>query len=135
MLTAKNNNHFRWWSMSKNQPSRHPISALPALSEIIDCMLEMSLEQLQNMRQVIEAPHIVDDETLAQIIEQYSMQCVDHWLFEEQFNCWKRTGLTALQEKEVDLLMVKSDKLQATNEEILKWARSIARSTFYKHME
>lgn len=98
-------------------------------------MLEMSLEQLQNMRQVIEAPHIVDDETLAQIIEQYSMQCVDHWLFEEQFNCWKRTGLTALQEKEVDLLMVKSDKLQATNEEILKWARSIARSTFYKHME
>lgn len=79
-------------------------------------MLEASTNQLQNMHLVVHKPHVLEDETLGQVIEQYSVQLADHWLFEEQFARWKRSGLTPAQEQEVDRLIAQSTKLQATNE-------------------
>lgn len=121
--------------MSKDQPQFHPISMLPVFTEMMDGMLEASTDQLRNMHRVVHKPHVLDDETLNGVIEQYSVQLGDHWLFEEQFARWKRSGLTPAQEREVDRLIAQSIKLQATNEEILKLARSIEHSTINKIME
>lgn len=120
--------------MTKEQPTWQPIGMLPVFTGMVDGMLDASLDQLRNLQRAVEKPHVLDDETLTAVIEQYTQQLEDHWLFEEQFARWKRSALKADQEREVERLIGQLKKLKKTNEDILKLARSVEHATIDKIM-
>ena len=120
--------------MSNQQPQWQPVSLLPVFTDMVDGMLESSVEQLSYMQLVMEKRHVLDDATLDRIITLYSNQLENHWLFEEQFTRWKQGNLCDAEEVEIDRLVKQSSKLKEVNEEILKLARSFEHVTIDKIM-
>ena len=107
----------------------HPISMLPTFTFMVDGMLKESLVQLNNMRGVVNKPHVLDDATLNRVIDLYDKQLDDQWYFVEQFSRWKQGHLSAEQAKEIDRLVKQSATLKDVNEEILMIAHSIKHET------
>lgn len=118
--------------MNKQKPNWQPISMLPVFTQMIDGMLEASTEQLQNMRLVIDKPHILDDATLSNMIKQYQQQIDDNWLYEEQFKRWQQEDLVSEEIEEIGRLTIASINLKKTNEAILKIVKSIENKTIDK---
>ena len=54
---------------SSPSPQWQPISMLLNFTEMIDGMLESSVEQTNNMRAVEHKPHVMDDATMKRIIK------------------------------------------------------------------
>lgn len=121
--------------MNTQQPQWQPISMLPVFTDMVDGMLEASIEQLSNIRLAVDKPHVLDDAILNRVIEQYSEQLEDHRLFEEQFARWKNDNVSDAEQKEIDRLIIQSSKLKRTNEEILRIAHSVGHATIDKIMD
>lgn len=102
--------------MTTEQPQWQPISMLPVFTDMIDGMLEASLEQLDNMRLAVEKPHVMDDATMTRVFKLYSEQLEDHWLFEQQFARWSKDPLSEDQRIEIERLTRQANTLKATNE-------------------
>ena len=111
------------------QPQWQPISMLAVFTDMIDGMLEASQEQLANMQMVRQKPHVMDDATLQRVVELYSNQLEDHWLFEEQFSRWLQGNLTPEETRETERLMAQAAKLKSSNEQILQIADEVKHST------
>lgn len=111
------------------QPQWQPISMLPVFTNMVDQMLASSQEQLIHMQLAREKPHIMDDATLQRVVELYSNQLEDQWLFEEQFNRWLREDLRSEQIREIERLKVQATRIKACNEQILDITEEIRGST------
>lgn len=116
-------------ALGEQQIQWQPTSALPTFTFMVDGMLEESLVQLDNMRQVVDRPHVLDDVTLNRVFELYNNQLDDQRFFDEQFTRWQQGDLSDAEAKEIDRLVKQSAKLKAVNEEILKIAHSIKHET------
>jgi hypothetical protein len=92
-------------------------------------MLEESMVQLDNLRQAIAKPYVLDDATLNRVFDLYDKQLDDQRYFHEQFSRWQQNRLSAAQTKEVNRLIKQSATLKAVNEEILQIANSIKHET------
>jgi len=114
------------------QQQFHPISMLPVFTDMIDGMLESSLEQFDNMGLVIDKPHVLDDATLKRMITLYTDQLEDQQLFLNQMERWKQEKLSDAELTEVNRLISQSGKLKEINEKILKLSRSIEHATIDK---
>lgn len=107
----------------------HPISMLPTFTFMVDGMLEESMVQLDNMRQAIAKPYVLDDATLNRVFDLYDKQLDDQRYFLEQFSRWQQDRLSAAQTQEVNRLIKQSATLKEVNEEILQIAHSIKHET------
>ncbi len=117
------------------EPQWQPISMLPVFTEMVDGMLHESVVQLNNLTQIKDKPHILDDETLQRIFKLYTDQLEDHWLFTQQFKRWLSEDITPQERHEVERLNQQSQKLEQTNKQILELARSFEHATIDKIME
>ena len=106
----------------KQEPQWQPISMLPVFTEMVDGMLHESVVQLNNLTQIKDKPHILDDETLQRIFKLYTDQLEDHWLFTQQFKRWLSEDITPQERHEVERLNQQSHKLEQTNKQILELA-------------
>jgi hypothetical protein len=112
------------------QPQWQPISLLPTFTFMVDGMLQESIAQLSNLREVVTRPHVLDESTLNRIIDLYSAQLDDQQLFVEQFSRWQQDILSNAQAKEVKRLLKQSATLKNVNEEILQIAQRIVTAQF-----
>lgn len=104
-------------------------------TDMLDGMLDCAIEQLATLRDCEHRPSVLDDHTLNRIIVLHTEQRDDHWLYEEQFARWKRGTLSDSQAQDVNRLIARSLKLNATNESILTLAEKIAPFTIDRIME
>ena len=93
---------------------------LPVFTDMMDGMLESSLEQLDNMGLIMEKPHVLDVVTLNRMITLYTDQLEDQQLFLNQLERWKQGKINDLELTEVNRLIRQSEKLKEINENILK---------------
>ena len=93
---------------------------LPVFTDMMDGMLESSLEQLDNMGLIMEKPHVLDVVTLNRMITLYTDQLEDQQLFLNQLERWKQGKISDLELTEVNRLIRQSEKLKEINEKILK---------------
>src|SRR5574343_496040 len=107
----------------------HPISMLPTFTFMVDGMLEESMVQLDNLRQAVAKPYVLDDATLNRVFDLYDKQLDDQRYFLEQFSRWQQDRLSAAQTQEVNRLIKQSATLKEVNEEILQIANSIKHET------
>ena len=93
---------------------------LPVFTDMMDGMLESSLEQLDNMGLIMEKPHVLDVVTLNRMITLYTDQLEDQQLFLNQLERWKQGKISDLELTEVNRLIRQSEKLKEINEKLLK---------------
>ena len=79
----------------KQEPTWQPLSQLPMIAYMIDGMTDSAEEQLVNLQQAEERPHVLDNATLDRLTQVYTEQQGDLWLYEEQLARWRQQSPTA----------------------------------------
>jgi hypothetical protein len=71
-------------------PQWQPIERLALLATHIDGMLESASEQYETLQLAKPKPFVLDDYTVGRVIEVFTTQQGDLWLFDEQLRRWER---------------------------------------------
>ncbi len=100
-------------------PQWQPVDHLPTITYAIDGMLESAEEQYPLLEQARPRPSMLDDATVGRVIEVYTAQRDDLWLFEEQLRRWRAGTLTAAQRREVERLTRQLGRLRVVIDKIL----------------
>lgn len=105
--------------MQKQQPTFHPISKALSFLEITDGMLKSSQEQLVNMKNIKDKPHILNDELINRSVKLYTSQNEDLDLFLQQCSLWREKELTEIQQYQVTTIEENANTLIKINNQIL----------------
>lgn len=69
-------------------------------------MIDSLLDEMENHDANLQAcrlkPHVLDNDTVGRVIQVYSAQADDVWLFETQLYRWRDLNLTPARREEVD---------------------------------
>jgi hypothetical protein len=102
-----------------------PISMLPQIAWMIDGMTESAEEQLGNLHEAEDQPHVLDLPTVDRVIRLYTAQQGDLWLYREQLARWGKLALTDAQRAEVTRLEGRLATLSAHIETLLDLAQRL----------
>lgn len=103
-------------------PNWQPIDKLPLIAPMIDGMLEAAEEQYPSLQDARSRPYVLDDYTVGRVVEVYTAQRNDLWLYEEQLRRWAALTLSTGQRREVKRLSVQMGRLRAVIDAILTLA-------------
>ncbi len=87
------------------QPEFQPISQLPFIARVLDGMLESAAETGQALEEARPKPYVLDDATVTRVLQVYTTQQNDLWLYEEQLKRWGTLSLTTEERREVERLV------------------------------
>ena len=110
-------------------PTWQPITQLPLIGSLIDGMLESAEEQYQTLQQARRKPHVLDDYTVGRVVEVFTTQRDDLWLFEEQLHRWNAQNLTDARRREVSRLSGQLEQLRQVITTILALADELKGGT------
>jgi len=99
------------------------------IATAIDEMLGFAEEQYGNLKQVRERSHVLDDYTVGRVIEVFTEQSNDLWLYEEQLTRWKKDEMTTTQQHEVERLGGQLTRLRKKITVILSLAEELKSGT------
>ena|ERR1022692_2874067 len=96
-------------------------------------ILDEWLEEVNELYGTLDAcrskPHVLDDYTVGRVIEVYSTQAGDIWLFDEQICRWKILDLTPQQRRDVDRLTAQIMAISERITAILDLAEELKKGT------
>ena len=118
----------------QQQPQWQPITMLQTITRYIDGMLQEAEGQQDNLRQAQRKPWVLDDYTVKRVIEVFTVQKNDLWLFDTQLERWQAGTLTDRQRKEVERLTGQMHKLHAAIADILAMVAELSKGTIEKQM-
>ncbi len=110
-------------------PQWQPSSKVFFVGTMIDGMLRGAQEQYQTLLEARPKPHVLDDFTVGRIIEVFTAQRDDLWLWDEQLKRWAAEPLGALRRREVERLQGQMVALHKVMDEILALADELGRGT------
>lgn len=113
----------------QSQPQWQPISQLALIASHIDGMLEAAQEQYETLQPARAKPHVLDNYTVGRVIDVYTVQKNDLWLFEEQLTRWTAQSLTTRQRTEVQRLTTQMARLRQVIGDILALADELKKGT------
>jgi hypothetical protein len=113
-------------------PQWQPIERLPLIATHIDGMLESATEQYETLQLAKPKPFVLDDYTVGRVIEVFTTQQGDLWLFDEQLRRWERGTLTSAQRQEVERLAGQMLQLHEVISAILRLAEQLQERTIEK---
>ncbi len=96
---------------------------------MIDGMLEGAREQYVTLLEARPTPHVLDDYTVARVVEVFTQQRDDLWLWDEQLKRWDGETLTPLRRREVERLQGQMVALRTVIDNILALADELGRGT------
>src|SRR2546423_10175079 len=105
-----------------DQPQWQPIGRLALIGSHIDGMLESASEQYETLQLAKPKPFVLDDYTVGRVIQVFTTQQSDLWLFDEQLRRWQRGSLTNAQRQEVERLASQMLQLHVVISAILRLA-------------
>src|SRR5260370_38737192 len=85
-------------------PQWQPIERLTLVASHIDGMLEAATEQYETLQLAKPKPFVLDNYTVGRVIDVFTAQQDDLWLFDEQLRRGERGTLTTAQRQEVERL-------------------------------
>jgi len=106
-------------------PNWQPIAQLPQIAWMIDGMTESAEEQLVNLHQAEDRPHVLDLPTVDRVIQAYTEQQSNLWLYREQLARWSTLALTDTQQAEVTRLDARLTTLGAHIDTLLALAAQL----------
>ncbi|HEY6406531.1 MAG TPA: hypothetical protein VIY29_03575 [Ktedonobacteraceae bacterium] len=114
------------------QPQWQPIERLALIASHIDGMLESATEQYETLQLAKPKPFVLDNYTVGRVIQVYTAQRDDLWLFDKQLRRWERGTLTAAQRQEVERLASQMLQLHEVITAILTLAEQLKERTIEK---
>ena len=96
--------------------------------------LEAATENYETLQEARLKPHVLDDFTVQRVIDVFTTQQNDLWLFNEQLRRWKAGQLTATQRKDIERLVGQMAKLRQTITNILHLANELKEGTIEKQL-
>jgi len=113
-------------------PQWQPIERLTLIASHIDGMLESATEQYETLQLAKPKPFVLDNYTVGRVIEVFTTQQGDLWLFDEQLRRWERGPLTNAQRQEVERLAGQMLQLHEVISAILRLAEQLKERTIEK---
>ncbi len=113
-------------------PQWQPIEQLPMIASHIDGMLETATEQYETLQLAKPKPFVLDNYTVGRVIDVFTTQQGDLWLFDEQLRRWERGTLTSEQRQEVERLVGQMLQLHEVITAILRLANELKERTIEK---
>jgi hypothetical protein len=113
-------------------PQWQPIERLGLIAYTIRGMFESAEEQYGILQGAIPRPYVLDDKTVKRVIDVYTVQQKDLWLFDEQLKRWKAQKLTPVQSEEVEKLTLTQEQLTKVVKDILALAAQLKEQTIEK---
>jgi len=114
------------------KPQWQPIDALPMIANAVRDMYDHNKEQYQMLLQAKDRPHVMDDYTINRVIQVYTTQRDDLWMYDEQLNRWKNQELTRTEQREIEKVDYNLSKNKKIVDSILSLANEISKSTINK---
>ena len=111
-----------------------PIDKLPVIAYAIDGMLESAEEQYPTLEEARPRPSMLDDYTVGRVVEVYTEQRDDLWMYEEQLRRWSAQTLTTSQRREVERLTGQLGRLRAVIDKLLVLMDELKGGTIEKMM-
>ncbi len=96
---------------------------------MIDGLLDEVEKHYANLQACRLKPHVLDNDTVGRVIQVYSAQADDVWLFETQLYRWRNLNLTPAQREEVDRLAVRIPTIRERITAILALAEELRSGT------
>jgi hypothetical protein len=115
--------------VSEKRVNWQPISALSLIGSMIDSLLDEMENHYANLQACRLKPHVLDNDTVSRVIQVYSAQADDVWLFETQLYRWRNLNLTPAQREEVDRLAVRIPTIRERITAILALAQELRSGT------
>jgi len=115
-------------------PQWQPSGKVFLVGTMIDGMLENAREQYATLLEARPKPHVLDDYTVGRLVEVYTAQRDDLWLWDEQLRRWSEASLNRLRRREVERLQGQMVALRAVVGDILALADELGRGTIEKMM-
>jgi len=110
-------------------PQWQPSSKVFTIGVMIDGMLRGAQEQYQTLLEARPKPHVLDDYTVGRVVEVFTAQRDDLWLWDEQLKRWAGEDLGALRRREVERLQGQMAALHKVVDDILALADELGRGT------
>ncbi len=101
---------------------------------MIDGMLEHARKQYATLQEARPTPHVLDDYTVGRLVEVYTAQRDDLWLWDEQLRRWASESLGRIHRREVERLQGQIAALHKVVDDILALADELAAGTIEKMM-
>jgi len=99
------------------------------IGTMIDGMLRGAEEQYQTLLEARPKPHVLDDFTVGRVVDVFTEQRDDLWLWDEQLKRWAAEPLGTLRRREVERLQGQMTALHKVVDEILALADELGRGT------
>ena len=116
-------------------PEWQPVSKLPLLAQHIDGWLAAVEEEKDTLQAARERPYVLDDSTVGRVIQVFSTQRDDLWLFEEQLRRWQAEPLTQAQRREMERLIGQMQRVRACITDVLALAEVLKTQTIERLLE
>lgn len=113
-------------------PQWQPIAKLPSLAQHIDGWRAAVEEQYDTLQPARDRPYSLDDYTVGRVIQVFTTQRDDLWLFDEQVRRWRSGPLTPAQQREVERLMRQMRFIRQTITAVLALADDLKEETIEK---
>jgi len=113
-------------------PTWQPITRLPLIAAAIDGMLSSAEEQYPLLLKARPTPYVLDDATVGRVLQVFTTQRDDLWMYEEQLRRWGAGTLTGAQRQEVTRLTGQLGRLRQVITTILALADELAAGTIEK---
>lgn len=117
------------------QPTFHPISALPRISSALDGLLEETEAQYATLAQAKDKPHVLDDHIVDRVTRVYTDARELGEVFDEQLSLWEKGSLTEPQRAEVERLTHTRMKLRKLYDDILELAGELRKGTINRILD
>jgi len=117
---------------AQQTPQWQPSGRVFLVGTMIDGMLENAQEQYQTLVEARSKPHVLDDHTVGRLVEVYTAQRDDLWLWDEQLRWWGAESLNRLRRREVERLQGQMIALHKVVDDILALADELAAGTIEK---
>lgn len=119
----------------QSTPEWQPVSTLPRLSQHIDGWLAAVEEEGDTLQAARERPYVLDDYTVGRVIQVFTTQRDDVWLFEEQLRRWHAESLTEAQRREVERLTGQMQRVRTCITDVLALAEALKTQTIERLLE
>lgn len=110
-------------------PEWQSVSRLPLLAQHIDGWLTAVEVQYSSLQGARERPSVLDDFTVSRVIQVFTTQRDDLWLFEEQLRRWQAEPLTEAQRHEVERLTGQMQRVRTRITDVLTLAEELKPQT------
>jgi hypothetical protein len=111
------------------QPQWQPISQIPLVSEMISGMFGEAQKMYKDLLLARPKPHVMDDATVARVIDVYTTQKDDLWLYEGQLKHWQESKPTDRQEQDIQQMQSQLLQLREQINHILTLAEELQERT------